>query len=216
MGERAGEFSSDLGVRGAAFGLQGKQFNANLGEAAAQYGGSMRTGTTQWAGTQGINAVDKTSANSLNLADFLANMQLQTGKTQAGADIDSGLDLEQHDRSNDGFRHEHAVGQVVPDEHVREELAGIRASRSTSAVERAANYAPRRTLMPFMNVRSRGHSVAAAADGRPEPHCRPSTGAEDERNEQAMFPLRKQAVELGVEDCSADQAERTRGRSRGA
>ena len=32
MGERAGEFSGDLGMRGAAFGLQGQQFNAGLGD----------------------------------------------------------------------------------------------------------------------------------------------------------------------------------------
>ncbi len=83
MGERAGEFSGDLGLRGATA-------SAGLGERAAEFGGQMKTGTTQWAGGQNIAAVDKTSQNSLDLANFLANLQINSGKATAGGNISKG------------------------------------------------------------------------------------------------------------------------------
>jgi len=83
MGERAGEFSSDLGLRGS-------QFGASLGENAAQYGGNARLGATQWAGNQNINATDRASQNTLDLGNFLANLQIQGGRTTAAGDISKG------------------------------------------------------------------------------------------------------------------------------
>jgi hypothetical protein len=83
MGERAGEYSGDLGMRGS-------QFNAGLLQNAAQYGGNMKVGTTQWAGNLQSHATDEQANNSLDLGNFLANLQMNAGRTTAAGDISKG------------------------------------------------------------------------------------------------------------------------------
>lgn len=80
MGERAGETSGQWGVGGA-------QYNAGLGENAAQYAGSMWDNATQWAGNSAESAIARTTTNDLDYANFLANLQLKGGETQAWGDM---------------------------------------------------------------------------------------------------------------------------------
>lgn len=80
LGERAGEFSGDLGLRGSTF-------NAGLGTNAAQYGGNARMNTTGAASDLWSHATDEMSRNTLDMGNFLANMALQSGQARAGGDL---------------------------------------------------------------------------------------------------------------------------------
>lgn len=80
MGERAGEVSGQFGMTGA-------QYNAGLGEQAAQYAGNQWSNATQWAGGSAENAINRTTTNDLDYANFLANLQLQGGQTRATGDM---------------------------------------------------------------------------------------------------------------------------------
>lgn len=83
MGERAGEYSGTLGLSGA-------NSTASLLENAAQYGGSTKLGSTEWAGNLWSHATDEMSQNSLDLGNFLANLDINQGKTIAAGNIQKG------------------------------------------------------------------------------------------------------------------------------
>jgi hypothetical protein len=83
MGERAGEFGAELGYRGATAG-------AGLGARAAEYGGNARMNAADWAGRSNISAVNKAADNTLDLGNFLANLQVNQGKTSAAGTIGRG------------------------------------------------------------------------------------------------------------------------------
>jgi hypothetical protein len=80
MGMQAGEYAGDVGMRGA-------QFNAGLDTQATQYGQNALMNAMQWQGNAGMNAQRWASENTLDLGNFLANLDLQRGKTRAGADL---------------------------------------------------------------------------------------------------------------------------------
>lgn len=80
MGERAGEVSGQFGMTGA-------QYNAGLGEQAAQYAGNQWSNATQWAGNSAESAVNRTTTNDLDYANFLANLQLNAGKAKASGQM---------------------------------------------------------------------------------------------------------------------------------
>ena len=80
MGQRAGEFSGDLGLRGATTA-------AGIGTNAAQYSGNARMNTTGAASNLWSHSTDEMSRNTLDMGNFLANMILQGGQARAGGDM---------------------------------------------------------------------------------------------------------------------------------
>lgn len=91
MGQRAGEYAGELGLRGSTFnaglGTQGAQFNAGLGTRAAEYGGNAAMGAQRWAGDLWSHTTDRITQNNLDLANMLANLEIQGGRARAGGQM---------------------------------------------------------------------------------------------------------------------------------